>query len=51
MIYAVSRDSALSSLSFIPLSYLCVCVCVLGGRGGCVAVVCEQCNIMSIDYF
>ena len=36
MIYAVSRDSVLSSLSLILLAYLCVRVCWRGG--GCVVV-------------
>ena len=52
MIYAVSRDSVLSSLSLILLAYLCVRVCWRGGgMCCCVAVVCEQCNIRSTELF
>ena len=46
MIYAVSRDSVLSSLSLILLAYLCVRVC---WRGGGDVLLCG-CGVRAMQY-
>ena len=48
MIYAVSRDSVLSSLSIILLAYLCVRVCWGGGGGGDVLLC--GCGVRAMQY-